>query len=369
MLHKLTSLRKLTFPVSSYPLEDQRAFLEALVANDFVEEVRVQSLNHRHLREFRRLVSETGIGGRVIFCAAPVEESRLDSDSFDAYGRDVRVRLYEISLRNEVYRWFRHLPTLHGLTTLDVHLRGAIDAESAGLFGQYLRNTQVLNDLKMGFSACRDEALVLLEALSLNTSITALDLERWCRTRRTARLLADVVCSSKNILAFAYYSEGRNASRAFFLAFAQHIDSNFTILSVKMLPRKREGKHWNRIQEVVTRNHTLLIHAARYVTGCVMQKSGAEALELMSSNPMLVSKVEEMASLSENAAKVLIRSRLADLDDMDFFMSVTGVVKESVVCEETAEGRACLGALPYDCWLRLRRFLRVADVIDRPQMI
>ncbi|KAK8785440.1 hypothetical protein V5799_008197 [Amblyomma americanum] len=368
MLHKLTSLRKLTFPVSSYPLEDQRAFLEALVANDSVEEIRVQSLNHRHLSEFRRLVSETGIGGRVKFCSVPIEERRLDSDSHEAYGGGVRERLYSIGLGNVVY-WFRQLSTLHGLTTLDVHLRGAIDAESAGLFGQYLRNTQVLNDLKMSFSACSDEALVLLEALSLNTSITALDVERWCRTRRTIRLLADVVSSSKNILTFAYYSKGRNASRAFFLAFAQHIDSNFTILSVKMLPRKREGKHWNRIQEVVTRNHTLLIHAARYVTGCVMQKSGAEALELMSSNPMLVSKVEEMASLSENAAKVLIRSRLADLDDMDFFMSVTGVVKESVVCEETAEGRACLGALPYDCWLRLRRFLRVADVIDRPQMI
>ncbi|KAK8785439.1 hypothetical protein V5799_008196 [Amblyomma americanum] len=369
MLHKLTSLRKLTFPVSSYPLEDQRAFLEALVVKDSIEEVRVQSLNHCHLSEFRSLVSETGIGGRVKFCSVPVEERRLDSDSYEAYGGGVRDRLHGIGLGNVVY-WFRQLSTLQSLTTMDVWLRGAINAESAGLFGHYLRNTQVLNDLKMSFSACRDEALVLLDALSLNTSITALYVEGWCRTRRTARLLADVVSSSKNILAFAYYSKGRNASRTFFSAFAQRIDSNCTILSVNMFPRKREGKHWNRIQEVVTRNHTLLIHAARYVTGCmVMQKSGAEALELMSSNPMLVSKVEEMASLSENAAKVSIRSRLADLDDMDFFMSVAGVVKESVVCEETAEGRACLGALPYDCWLSLRRFLQVADVIDRPQRI
>ncbi|KAK8779231.1 hypothetical protein V5799_019428 [Amblyomma americanum] len=368
MLHKLTSLRKLTFPVSSYPLEDQRAFLEALVVKDSVEEVRVQSLNHRHLSEFRRLVSETGIGGRVSFCTVPVDEDRLDWESPEVYGRDDCVCL-DIELLNEVYSRFRQLSTLHGLTTLVVGLECAIDAESAELIGQYLRNTQVLNDLTMSFTASRGEALVLLEALSLNTSITALDVENWCRTRRTARLLADVVSSNKKILEFRHYSEGRNASRAFFSAFAQRIDSNCTILSVNMFPRKREGKHWNRIQEVVTRNHTLLIHAARYVTGCVMQKSGAEALELMSSNPMLVSKVEEMASLSENAAKVLIRSRLADLDDMDFFMSVTGVVKESVVCEETAEGRACLGALPYDCWLRLRRFLRVADVIDRPQMI
>ncbi|KAK8783008.1 hypothetical protein V5799_015651 [Amblyomma americanum] len=368
MLHKVTSLRKLTFPVSSYPLEDQRAFLEALVVNDSIEEVRVQSLNYRHLSEFRRLLSDTGIGGRVIFCTVPVDDGRLDMDLRMTYVRDVSMWL-DIESPNEVYSGFRQLLTLLGLTTLVVCLECSIDAESAELFGQYLRNTLVLKDLRMSFSACRDEALVLLEALSLNTSITALDVEGWCRTRRTARLLADVVSSNKNIVAFRYYSEGRNASRAFFFAFAQHIDSNFTILSVKMLPRKREGKYWNRIQEVVTRNHTLLIHAARYVTGCVMQKSGAEALELMSSNPMLVSKVEEMASLSENAAKVSIRSRLADLDDMDFFMSVTGVVKESVVCEETAEGRASLGALPYDCWLRLRRFLRVADVIDRPQMI
>ncbi|KAK8784455.1 hypothetical protein V5799_009182 [Amblyomma americanum] len=368
MLHKLTSLRKLTFPVSSYPLEDQRAFLEALVGKDSIEEVRVQSLNHRHLIEFRSLVSETGIGGRVKFCSVPVEERRLDRDSCEAYGRDVHEWL-DIELPNEVYGRFKHLSTFHGLTSMDVCLGGAIDAESAGLFGQYLRNTKTLKDLSMSFSACSDEALVLLDALSLNTSITSLDVEGLCRTRRTARLLADVVSSSKNIQAFAYYSEGRNASRAFFLAFAQHIASNFTILSVKMLPRKREGKHWNRIQEVVTRNHTLLIHAARYVTGCVMQKSGAEALELMSSNPMLVSKVEEMASLSENAAMGLIRSRLADLDDIDFFMTIAGVVKESVVCEETAKGRACLGALPYDCWLSLRRFLRVADVIDWPQRI
>ncbi|KAK8758387.1 hypothetical protein V5799_003981 [Amblyomma americanum] len=368
MLRKVTSLRKLTFPLASYPPDDQRTFLGALRANDSVEEMHVDRLNNRNFSEFCRLICETCTASRVrIGTARAIDETRLDIASAGSHTGDVSVLAEGMLRRVEMHRWFTQLSTLSGLTTLTIDVASTIDAESAALFAQYLRNTQLLNDVKMSFFALRHEALVLLNALSHNSSITALAVEYWCRSKRTARIMTDVVCSSKKILTLAYHLACRNPPPAFFPALAQDIESNCTILSVKTFPLMSVTKHWNRIQEVVARNHSLLVRAAQYVTGCAVLKSGAEALELLGSNRMLVSKVQEMASVGETEARDVIRSRLADLDDLDFFMSVAGVVRERVACEESAEGRACLETLPYDCWWSLRRYLRVADIIDGPQ--
>ncbi|KAK8764685.1 hypothetical protein V5799_032702 [Amblyomma americanum] len=362
MLLKATSLRKLTVCMNAYRVQDQRVFFEALAANDFIEEVNIQ--NPHKFPELCPLICETDTGSRVKIDTIRMDERSLESAPKGLHIRDVRLVLDGRVRPGEVQRCLAQLSTFNSVTSLSVHGKGAIDAETAELLAQYLRKTRLLSDVTLNFFARHNESLVLLDALSDNTSITTLGVEHWCESVLTARILADIICSSKMIRALTYNLTSCNPSPAFFSALAKHIEGNCTLISVKSYRLKSLAKYWNFIQEVVACNSTLLVRAAQYVTGCAVEKSGAEALELLGSDHMLVAKVQEMASVDEKEANDAINSKLADLDDLDVFMSASGVVRERVVCQESAEGHLCLDTIPYDCWRILRRYLRVRHVVD-----
>ncbi|KAK8782791.1 hypothetical protein V5799_015869 [Amblyomma americanum] len=205
---------------------------------------------------------------------------------------------------------------------------------------------------------------MLLDGIRHNTSITVLVVERLRQYVPTTRLLVDIVCSSKRIRAFSYNMGSGRTCLAFFPMLAKAIQNNCTLLSVEADQYRAEARHLDHIQKVLARNNALPIPAAMFVTGLNVDKRGAEALELLGPDPVVVSKVREMLSMGEIEAEEATRRKLSDLDDMNAFMRAAGVVRESVVCD----GRPSLDALPFFCWLHLRRYLRVADVVDQPGM-
>ncbi|KAK8767297.1 hypothetical protein V5799_005920 [Amblyomma americanum] len=279
-------------------------------------------------------------------------------------GERVRSVCLDIDDIAEALRRFRQLLMCHDLTTLKVTRTCKIEAEHAEVLAQFLRETRSLNEVEMNFEAKRAQSRVLLDALRDNTSITVLHVERWCRCERTAVLLVDIVCSSKKIRALTYNLLSEKTCLEFFCQLAKAIQTNCTLLSVEARWKHAEARHLDRIQEVLARNNALPFRAAWFVTGRTVDKRGAEALELLGPDPVVVSKVREMLSMGEIEAEDATRRKLYDLDDMNAFMRAAGVVRESVVCD----CRHGLDALPFFCWLHLRRYLRVADVVDRPGM-
>ncbi|KAL1472744.1 hypothetical protein MTO96_039133, partial [Rhipicephalus appendiculatus] len=81
-------------------------------------------------------------------------------------------------------------------------------------------------------------------------------------------------------------------------------------------------------------------------------------------SPGLVEKVQELASIDENEAASRIKKSLKNISELDGFMCVAGVVQHSVSCHRREDGQKQLVDLNRDCWLHIRRYLKVGDILD-----
>nr|XP_054923636.1 uncharacterized protein LOC129383292 [Dermacentor andersoni] len=93
---------------------------------------------------------------------------------------------------------------------------------------------------------------------------------------------------------------------------------------------------------------------------------GYSSIELMHDHPRLLEMVSEGADVTKADAKEMISSALlrVRLLSLDEFMRMTGVVQETVECLADPGARRQLSDLNLDCWLHIRRFLKIADVLQ-----
>ncbi|KAL1425510.1 hypothetical protein MTO96_019114 [Rhipicephalus appendiculatus] len=107
----------------------------------------------------------------------------------------------------------------------------------------------------------------------------------------------------------------------------------------------------------------MLAQAARFVNG--QHDTGlVRALELMARHPLLVERVQEMSSVGADDAATMIRRslNLSMHTELNGFMRIAGVVRHQVHFFERTDGRVQLDSLNEYCWLRIRQYLKVADV-------
>ncbi|XP_070386084.1 uncharacterized protein [Dermacentor albipictus] len=122
------------------------------------------------------------------------------------------------------------------------------------------------------------------------------------------------------------------------------------------------------ILEVARKNASAILDAADFVLGEQNGFEGARALELMRDHPRLLERVMEGADVTKAEAKKRIRSALLRVrrSSIDEFMTMTGVVKEAVQClSHPGARRLQLTDIGHDCWLHIRSFLKIADVVSR----
>ncbi|KAH7950883.1 hypothetical protein HPB52_003066 [Rhipicephalus sanguineus] len=366
ILKELTCLRRLALDLFRFPAQDQRAFLEALSGNDFLEHVFVAPPNRGYPNELSRIAIETGTATRIYSSPIVTHETNFASLPMGSNIEELIVEARAHVQRKEDLSVTAHFTDLRALDRVtDLYfckIGGRIDVSTAKVLALYLQNTKSLRTVTLNVCAGREPSILLLDALSRNTGITSLGVERWCCNRWSAVALADIVRSSM-IHTVTYNEKCLFPSRAFFSRLAGSIESNFTIVSVNTLERKEYAKNWEVIKSVAARNAALLERAAQFVTELSFDKSDAKALELVASSPLLPLRVQELAAVGECEAAAKVRRAIWNLRDLDVFMSITGVVKESVVCEESSDGRARLDALPADCWLAIRRYLSFTDVV------
>ncbi|KAH6930799.1 hypothetical protein HPB50_019402 [Hyalomma asiaticum] len=368
MLHRLLSLRSLTFDLLRFAPEDQRAFLKALARNEFLQEVRVVPQNQGYPTTLSRIATETGTATRIHTSRIFMEEMNIEQLERGLHVDEVIFEVNSAFSNTEMLtmKVCYDVPgTLHNITTMNILITGCIiDVNVAKELALCLQRTKYLEVLTLDLSANKEACMHLIEAISSNTSITTLGVERWCHSRSNAVVLADIVSSSKNIHTLTYHRESMVPSRAFFARLSDSIESNFTLARVSTFERKEDAKKWAIIQNVAIRNSTLVERAARFVANLSFAKIDAEAFELVASSPLLRSQVQTLAAVEKCEAPKMIRQTIWNLRDMDVFMSVTGVVRESVVCEGNRDGRPRLDTLPPECWHAIRRYLSVVDVVS-----
>ncbi|KAK8760307.1 hypothetical protein V5799_015742 [Amblyomma americanum] len=363
MLRNVKTLRRLRFPLCVSTPENERVWFDSLANEASVESVRWECQNNSFLIDLCSVVSEAGTGVEVTIDDLYRDDQQLEW--ITEWARVVRFFLLVNETTLAVGR-FKKLLTFNSLSTLTVEVRVRIQAEQAEALAQFLTATKSLSKITISFEVESTVSMVLLDGLSHNTSITTLIIEGWCTSRRAGRFLADVVCSSKKIRSLTYNVNRGNRPRAFFTTLAKSIGNNITLLSLTTGVLSAPTRQIDPVYEVLARNNQLLVHTARFVSGRAFSKIGAEALELIGSDPMIVDKVQEMSSVNKKEAEDMIRKRLGDLDDMDGFMRAAGVVRDSVVCKESPDGRPGLAGLPQLCWRHLRQYLRLVDVVEQP---
>nr|XP_050035837.1 uncharacterized protein LOC126532212 [Dermacentor andersoni] len=366
ILQKLHSLRTLSLDLLRFAQEDQRAFFEGLAAQHFLPHVFVTPPYRRYPSELARIAQEAGTASRVRTSVVMTDEANFVDIPRGSPVHEVILEACagtQIDEKPALIRCCADLRTLDHVTKLTLAVTGSIHLSSAEPLAIYLKTTKSLKAVTLSFRACKGSTMLLLDGIARNTSITSLGVEKWCLSRRTAVLLADVVSSSKTIHTLTYNRDSAVPAKAFFSRLCKSIDSNFTIVSVDTFERRIDAKNWALIQKAATRNATLLERAARLVAGLCSDKADAEALELVASSPLLLPRVQELMSVCELQASRRMRETVINLKELDGFMSIAGVVRESVVCEENSDGRPRLDTIPLDCWLAIRRYLSVADVV------
>ncbi|XP_070377020.1 uncharacterized protein [Dermacentor albipictus] len=120
------------------------------------------------------------------------------------------------------------------------------------------------------------------------------------------------------------------------------------------------------ILETTRRNASAVLAAAKFVFGEEDGVEAARSIELMHDHPRLLEMVSEGADVTKADAKGMISSALLRVGhlSLDEFMRMTGVVKETAKCLSDPGARRQLSDLNHDCWLHIRRFLKIADVLQ-----
>nr|XP_054934454.1 uncharacterized protein LOC129388342 [Dermacentor andersoni] len=120
------------------------------------------------------------------------------------------------------------------------------------------------------------------------------------------------------------------------------------------------------ILQATRRNASALSVASQFVLGQQDALDGADAFELMHDHPRLLEMVMEGADVTKTEAKEKISSALLRVRHctLDEFMRIAGVVKESVECLLHPDAKLQLADINHNCWLHIRRFLKIRDVLN-----
>ncbi|KAH6920766.1 hypothetical protein HPB50_028244 [Hyalomma asiaticum] len=284
--------------------------------------------------------------------------------------------LYPCRDRGQMSRMFRRLPSFTHVTTahLSIWIPDEDDGQIADI-ARYISTTSALKELHLAiclYEPFSEETkigwAVILESLRQNASVSELRVKAVSMTGPQIELLADALYCKRNVRRLHVRMGIPELATAFVRRLREGIEKNYSILSVTvdclLLSRSNVYEEWFAIRDVTRRNSDFVARAALFVNRTVVDRYGAEALELVAEQPSLWDELAQQLSVSDAEAAALVRTALRSIHSMDDFMRVAGVVKQRVTCESREDGRMQLEDLNEDCWALVRRLLRVEDVRD-----
>ncbi|KAH6945645.1 hypothetical protein HPB50_009394 [Hyalomma asiaticum] len=118
-----------------------------------------------------------------------------------------------------------------------------------------------------------------------------------------------------------------------------------------------------KLQDIVRENASRIPAAAKFVLG-EETRDGACAVEEMSNHPQLVEQVRHDGDVSNADAQVMVKRTVSTLRNCDVhkYMRLAGVVRGQQLTPLDPNVQQHILTLPLDCWLHIRRYLKIADV-------
>ncbi|KAK8771969.1 hypothetical protein V5799_024790 [Amblyomma americanum] len=156
----------------------------------------------------------------------------------------------------------------------------------------------------------------------------------------------------------------RASDNAFLQTLVSGIESNYRLLRVGQPSCKGRNTELVAIRNITRRNASLVTRAARIVMGD-HDPYNARAVELVSGHERVFSIVQKNAGVDAREAATMVRRALGlrCLTGLEEYMRLAGVVQRRVQCIGGRDSSVQLDELSYDCWIHIRKFLTVTDVV------
>ncbi|KAH7949797.1 hypothetical protein HPB49_015400 [Dermacentor silvarum] len=377
-LQENSALQKLDLDLSWSTTENCCLLVRALANNHCL-----QSLTLRYLPDVDRLeevcsaIRKSELVNRVYIAEQCLE--RFDAPALSEFPEvtAINVRLIFLDDAARMQCFFQRLVASNDISSLSVTFEYFDEGVCAAL-ATYIKGASALKEIELHTIDyddewdVDDETLVqaisnLCKALCSNLGITKISLDwsvKFCD--EDCQALAHAVLRNRRLheltLKIARYDYRAVLLRHLLPRFHQ----NYSLLRLEIPVCIEPYANIFAAQEIVRRNCSLIERATRFVLGD-HDPYCARAVEFVSEHPKLVDNVRREAALSGEAEAVaLIRGavRRLCLADVHEFMRLTGVVQERVVCHAREDGVTQFDKLNHECWLHIRRYLIVADVVE-----
>ncbi|KAH7949832.1 hypothetical protein HPB49_015657 [Dermacentor silvarum] len=267
-------------------------------------------------------------------------------------------------------RLLHQLCSLNHVTSLTVKIDPGTHRENLSFaLTDYVGTTTTLKILRL-ISASVDHPTneadlawtAVIESFSRNSSLAELCVSATSMSKDDSEHLADVVKHSKNIRRFSVSVQKGWHVTAFVSRLSEGISGNYSLLRVEFPGYMNEDSF--AVWETVRRNSRLVANASKFLAGANLDKPIAAALDRVSRHPALLEELAEVQAISEDEAAAALRDEVRSFDGMHEFMRLAGVVKEAVTCHHREDGCKQLDDLNDHCWITIRRFLALGDVVD-----
>ncbi|XP_040067476.1 uncharacterized protein LOC8029218 isoform X2 [Ixodes scapularis] len=362
-IRKNTQLQKLQLTLYDMEMQNYRELLTALSCNQSLQKLVLDNVLKNVVVDLCQLVSETRTEGRVKF---PVgfEDALEFTCTIKKCSRLTQLAYQpkpdSLPLPRDAFSGLIDCHQLKSLTISECHK--PIESECFNDLARFLSWTTTLKKAYLSFRTTAESTKALLDAILQNRSLSKLLIRNWTVESSDLQLLCDIIRTKKNLSELRLQLLNCKERMAVFLL-AEHLWSNLNLLkvTVNVDPLYDNLSVQLRIRTATQRNLSMLRCAVQFVMGSHGRRY-ADAFEKVFNLPSLVETVQESANEPEEEAKEMVRSSKRYLDRK--FLTVVGVVRDAVVCEPN--GQVQLDGIGLDNWLRIRQYLRVADITPEP---
>uniref|UniRef100_A0A224YUR1 Nlr family card domain protein n=1 Tax=Rhipicephalus zambeziensis TaxID=60191 RepID=A0A224YUR1_9ACAR len=369
-LSKNKTLQELSLTPSWFNTNECRSLFETVSSHASLKKVKLEVCEREDAVEIYRALRETGAQDRFFLgthrALRENEVALTQSNKPSGVGVDEYV-FYGYA---QLLATLTLQPSHSHVTSLWLLLeRDLLNPQVSSVIAQYIAGTKTLRDLKLRFrdadfgDVVHDARRELVLALSVNASVRKLEVRGSWSEEAEIRLLADTVLCSRALCHVSFNPDERESAVSLVRMLSPTIAGNYTLLSMRPEDHVPYSDRWFRVNNVTRRNCALVTRAAHFVTG-TKEKYCAAAVELVHYNPGLVEKVQELASVDEMKAASLIKASLKKISELDAFMRLAGVVKYGVTCHSRDDGKKQLVDIGRDCWLHLRQFIKLDDILN-----
>ncbi|XP_075724193.1 uncharacterized protein LOC142766874 [Rhipicephalus microplus] len=367
---KNATLEKLTIDLSCFKLEECRSLLKTFASHKSLKSITVESLLDAAEIGIRHFLRETGMLERFTLPKPRNVEQRIVTLRDFEELSSIRIMQMSRNGFSSLRGAQTVLPSCSHVTSLFLVLFEQLDGDTISLLVKYIAGTTVLRNLEVNkmyisFSTEDRTKRTLMQALSINKSIRKLSLGYVDLDDTEAQILVDKLQATRTLCELFLYSSTGESFISFLYKLSPIISSNYTLICLKIQRSIWPYEGAFAVSSAVSRNWSLVTRAAHFVMG-MRHRYCASALELVHWNPAVVAKVQELASVDENEAVSRIQNSLKSFSELDDFMRMAGVVKWGVTCDTRDDCRLQLTDLSRDCWLHIREYLTVSDILDVP---